>query len=294
MNVELVRTAAADGVRLVGTLRQPAAGSAARLPVDVVIMHHGVGGNFYNEHFQDVMGDALLERGCAVLRVNNRGHDLAYNSPAGRLGAAFEVVDDCRHDWTAWIDLAAARGYRRIGLWGHSLGAVKTIYFLATQGDARVVRAVASSPPRFSYSAYAARPDRAAFLADYERARQMLDQGAPDDLLAVDIPTSVVLAARTYVDKYGPDERYDIVRHLPGVSIPLLVTIGGEEGARPDSPDRFPFGGLAEQVAALADRQSNLTFELIPGADHFYTGTTDALWAAVERWLESAAADVAR
>ncbi|HLH21922.1 MAG TPA: alpha/beta fold hydrolase [Chloroflexota bacterium] len=285
MNVELVRTTAADGVPLVGALRVPAPGAEPWLPVDVMIMHHGVGGNFYNAHFQDRMGEALLERGCAVLRVNNRGHDLAYNSPAGRLGAAFEVVDDCRHDWTAWIDLAAARGYRRIGLWGHSLGAVKTIYFLAAQGDARVARAIASSPPRFSYSAYAARPDRAAFLADYERARQMIDAGAPNDLLAVDIPTSVVLTARTYVDKYGPDERYDILRHLPNVSIPLLVTIGGEEGARPDSADRFPFGGLADQVAALSERLPNLTFAVIPGADHFYAGTTDALWAVVERWL---------
>jgi pimeloyl-ACP methyl ester carboxylesterase len=285
MNVELVRTVAADGVRLAGMLRQPAVGGASRLPVDVVIMHHGVGGNFYNEYFQDQMADALLERGCAVLRVNNRGHDLAYNSPAGRLGAAFEVVNDCRHDWTAWIDLAEARGYQRIGLWGHSLGAVKTIYFLATQGDPRVARAIASSPPRFSYSAYLARPDRAAFLADYERARQMLDQGAPNDLLAVDIPTSVVLAARTYVDKYGPEERYDILKHLPNVAVPLLVTIGGEEGARPDSADRFPFGGLADQVVALAGRVPTLTFALIPGADHFYTGQTEALWAAVERWL---------
>jgi pimeloyl-ACP methyl ester carboxylesterase len=285
MTVELVRTVAADGVRLVGMLREPAPGIDARLPVDAVIMHHGVGGNFYNEHFHDRMADALLAQGCAVLRVNNRGHDLAYNSPAGRLGAAFELVDDCRHDWTAWIDLAAARGYRRIGLWGHSLGAVKTIYFLAAQGDARVTRAIASSPPRFSYAAYAARPDRAAFLADYERARQMIDAGAPDDLLAVDIPTTVVLTARTYVDKYGPDERYDILKHLPNVATPLLVTIGGAEGARPDSPDRFPFGGLAEQVAALSDRVPSLTFALIPGADHFYTGTTDALWTAAAGWL---------
>jgi pimeloyl-ACP methyl ester carboxylesterase len=288
MNVEIVRAVAADGVRLTGMLRQPTAAGDAALPVDVVVMHHGVGGNFYNEHFHDRMADALLARGCAVLRVNNRGHDLAYNSPAGRLGAAFEVVDDCRLDWRAWIDLAAARGYQRLGLWGHSLGAVKTIYFLAAQGDARVVRAIASSPPRYSYSAYAARPDRAAFLADYERARQMIDTGTPDDLLAVDIPTSVVLAARTYVDKYGPEERYDILKHLPNVAVPLLVTVGGEEGARPDSADRFPFGGLAEQVAALSARQPNLAFALIPGADHFYTGTTDALWATVERWLVSA------
>jgi pimeloyl-ACP methyl ester carboxylesterase len=285
VNVELVRVVTADGVRLEGTLRLPEATADSRLPVDVTIFHHGVGGNFYNQTFFEPISAAFLERGCAVLRVNNRGHDLAYNSPAGRLGAAFENVDDCRHDWTAWLDLAASRGYRRIGVWGQSLGAVKTIYFLSVQGDPRVTRAIATSPPRFSYSAYRAREDGAAFLACYVRAQQLVDAGDPDSLFAADLPTSLVATARTYVDKYGPAERYDILKHLPNVKTPLLVTIGGEEGVRPDGPDAFPFGGLAEKVAALAYDLPSVTFELIPGADHQYTNRTNELWTVVERWL---------
>lgn len=93
------------------------------------------------------------------------------------------------------------------------------------------------------------------------------------------------MTARVYVDKYGPAERYDILKHLPNVRTPSLVTIGGEEGIYEDRPDRFAFGGLAEQVAALAERSPTLTFELVPGADHAYTNRTDQLWAVVERWL---------
>lgn len=286
MNVELVRVVTADGVRLEGTLRLPDSSSASRLPVDVMIFHHGVGGNFYNQTFFEPMADAFLERGCAVLRVNNRGRDLAYNSPAGRLGAAFETVDDCRHDWTAWLDLAASRGFRRIGVWGQSLGAVKTIYFLSAQGDPRIARAITTSPPRFSHSAYRAREDGAAFLAYYDRAQQLVDAGQPETLFAVELPTSFVMTARVYVDKYGPAERYDVLQHLPNVKTPLLVTIGGEEGIYPDRPDRFAFGGLAEQVATLARDLPNVTFELIPGADHAYANRTEQLWAAVERWLQ--------
>lgn len=285
MYVELVRVVTADGVRLEGTLRLPESSAASRLPVDVMIFHHGVGGNFYNQSFFEPMSAAFLERGCAVLRVNNRGRDLAYNSPAGRLGAAFETVDDCRHDWTAWLDLAASRGFRQIGLWGQSLGAIKTIYFLSVQGDARIARAITTSPPRFSYSAYRARPDGATFLAYYDRAQQLLDAGEPDALFAAELPTSFVMTARVYVDKYGPAERYDILKHLPNVKTPLLVTIGGEEGIYEDRPDRFAFGGLAEQVAALARDLPTVTFELVPGADHAYTNRTDELWAVVERWL---------
>jgi pimeloyl-ACP methyl ester carboxylesterase len=285
MNVELVRVVADDGVRLEGALRLPEPGTASALPVDVVIFHHGVGGNFYSRYFFEQMSDAFLARGCAALRVNNRGHDLAYNSPAGRLGAAFETVDDCRLDWGAWTDFAESRGFQRIGVWGQSLGAVKTIYALALQPDPRIVRAITTSPPRFSHSAYKAREDGMEFLAYYNRARQLVEAGDPDSLFAADLPTSLVATARTYVDKYGPSERYDILQYLPDVQTPLLVTIGGEEGIYPDRPDRFAFGGLAEQVAALADTLPNVTFELIPGADHSYTNRTDELWAAVERWL---------
>jgi DNA-binding response OmpR family regulator len=63
---------------------------------------------------------------------------------------------------------------------------------------------------------------------------------------------------------------------------------GWARGRRPDRQDCIPFGGLAEQVAALAMRQPSLTFALIPGADHFCTGTTAAPWAVVERWLAGA------
>ena len=285
MNVELVRVVTADGVRLEGSLRCAESPDTRALPVDVMIFHHGVGGNFYNQTFFEPMSDAFLALGCDVLRVNNRGHDLAFNSPAGRLGAAFESVDDCRHDWTAWLDLAASRGYRQIGVWGQSLGAVKTIYFLSVQGDARIARAITTSPPRFSYSAYRARADGATYLAYYDRAQQLVESGDPDGLFAADLPTSLIATARTYVDKYGPAERYDVLKHLPNVRTPLLVTIGGEEGIYEDRPDRFAFGGLAEKVAAHASDLPNVTFELVPGADHSYTNRTEQLWTVVERWL---------
>jgi hypothetical protein len=92
------------------------------------------------------------------------------------------------------------------------------------------------------------------------------------------------------VDKYGPLERYDIVTHLPRIGLPLLVTLGGEEGATPDSPDAASMWGWAEELAAVAGRQPNLTFKLIDGADHFYTGRVTALWSAASGWLEQAAA----
>jgi pimeloyl-ACP methyl ester carboxylesterase len=288
MKIDLEQVQTDDGLILHGALRRPESG-ASTTGADLVIMHHGVGGNFYNPHFFDAMGERLLTSGCAVLRVNNRGHDLAYNSPAGRLGAAFESVDDCRRDWTAWLDHATNLGFDRIALWGHSLGAVKTIYFLATGGDPRVVWAIATSPPQFSYSDYMARPDGHLFAAYFEQAKRLVAEGQPDAVFPVTIPTTVLLAAKTYLDKYGPEERFDIAKHLPNVRVPILVTIGTKEGAGPESPDRFSFLGLADRISALTERHSNLSFQHIEGADHFYTGVTDPLWSVIDNWLAARA-----
>ena len=249
-------------------------------------MHHGVGGNFYRASFQDKMGDELLNRGVAVLRVNNRGHDLAYNAPPPhrRLGAAFETVDDCRHDWRAWIDLAAERGYQRILVWGHSLGAVKTIYYLAKEKDPRVARAVASSPPRFSHSSFLARHDGKQFADAVEDAKQLAKSGKPDSLFAIEIPTSALMTTKTYFDKYGVEERYDIIKHLPDTVTPLYVTVGGLEG-REGQADRYAFGGLDGLLTDAAKKSNSWSYRLIDGADHFYSGVEGKLWSAVETWL---------
>ena len=132
MMVDLVNVTTRDGIRLDGTWRKPSVQRASQLGVDVVILHHGVGGNFYSPGMFEQYSDALLEQGCAVLRVNNRGHDPMSRAIVGedvkRLGAAYEGMEDCRYDWAAWVDFAQAAGYQRIGLWGHSLGATKSIY----------------------------------------------------------------------------------------------------------------------------------------------------------------------
>lgn len=285
MLIDLVTVKTADNVRLDGMLSRPATGTMPTLGFDVAIMHHGVGGTFYSANFFEHLTHQLLDQGVAVLRVNNRGHDLMYNSPTGRLGAAFEKLDDAQLDWTAWLEFAVAQGFPRVCVIGHSLGAVKTILYGAASPDPRVVSLIAVSPPRFCYSEYSRLDTSGRFKAYYEKAKAMVDAGDPDGLLTVDIPTSVVLAAKTYVDKYGPHERFDILQHLPKVTLPILVTIGSEEGKGPTASDWYAFGGLATKVASLAEGQPNLSFQLIDGADHVYTGKAPELWSAIAKWL---------
>jgi hypothetical protein len=113
VDVDLVSVETEDGVHLDGALRRPVSNSPT-LGLDLVICHHGVGGNLDRPNVFDAVGDDLLRAGCAVLRVNSRGHDTAFPTPSGSLGSAFEIVDGCRHDWNAWLDFAERGGYRHV------------------------------------------------------------------------------------------------------------------------------------------------------------------------------------
>ena len=285
MSVDLVNVKTRDGLRLDGIWRKPDLGVSSRLGVDLVILHHGVGGNFYGAGMFEEYSDALMEKGCAVLRVNNRGHDGMSRAVVGegvkRIGAAYESMDECKYDWEAWVDFAQAAGYQSIGIWGHSLGAAKSIYYMATEGDRRVKCVVAGSPPRFSYSAYAAMEEGEEFTRLASQAQKCIDDRHPETLIDTPYPLPLILAAEVFIEKYGPEERFNILNYLPNVRVPLLVMIGTEE-----AQTMMGFRGLPLEVERLTGELDHLTFESIPGADHAYTHQREYVWGVVSRWLE--------
>ena len=282
MQVDLVQTTTRDGVRLDGMLQMPTA--SRTWPLDAVCCVHGTGGNFYASTLFDAFATRCLEQGCAVLRVNTRGHDGISNAVTvkggRRLGAAYEIVDDCRHDLTAWVDFLKANVGPRVGLVGHSLGAVKCLYALAHEPDLQVAGVVGISPPRLSYSWFCSNPEGATFLETYHQADALVQAGRPAVILEVQLPLPFVITAAGYVEKYGPDERYNYLRFLKGVTCPVLITLGSLEVA-----DNMAFRGAPAAVAELASRQPSLFLATIPNANHFYTEARDALISQLDPWL---------
>lgn len=290
MLVDLVHMTTRDGIRLDGTYREGRTDNA--LVVDAVILVHGTGGNFYSSTLFDQLADRLVEVGVAVLRVNTRGHDLMSSAltPQGgrRIGAAYELVDDCRHDLAAWIDWlrqrprAAEQGPRRIGLIGHSLGGVKVLYALAQEPSLPVTALVALSPPRLSYSEFCASPQRDEFLKSYEQAELLNQSRSPGEgpaaLLEVKLPLPFVITAAGYVEKYGPDERYNFVNFMRSVKCPTLVTFGSLE-----VESNMAFRGVPEALREL-DRK-NVQVDVVAGGDHFYSATRKEIIECVETWL---------
>ncbi|MCZ6633942.1 MAG: alpha/beta fold hydrolase [bacterium] len=287
MQVELVHTSTSDGLTLSGTLRRPQT-SGSDLPIDACIFVHGRGGNFYASGLLEDCAVALLQAGCAVYRINTRGAAGEVGraqTPTGRkyIGAACEIVDECRYDLDAWIAHATDCGFTCIALWGHSLGALKSIYYQAQTQDARLTRLVASSPPWLSYEHFLIQPEGEKLADMYKNAKARVDAGQGDKILTVTAPLAGTLStASQYVEKYGPADRYNILSHLPNVSCPTLITVGTEE-----AKTMMAFRGLYEALKALANQQSNLSVASIEGADHSYTGVREQAQEIIFNWLRT-------
>ncbi len=286
MQIELVQATTRDCVRLDGSFQLSSVVRASGFPLDAVCLVHGTGGNFYGSTLFDELAARLLEVGCSVLRINTRGHDgisTAVTAQGGRrLGAAYEIVDDCRHDLTAWIDWLKQKCGPRIGLIGHSLGAVKCLYALAHEPSLTVKCAVAVSPPRLSYSWFCTSLEGPRFLETFALAERHMNAGEPHTLMEVNLPLPFVIAAVGYAEKYGPDERYNFLKFLPGVECPTLITFGGIE-----IQNNVAFREAPEAVKALGSRTNRITVETIAGADHFYSGVRADLIARMLKWLQS-------
>jgi pimeloyl-ACP methyl ester carboxylesterase len=220
--------------------------------------------------------------GAAVLRANTRGHDLVSAAGGGRhfQGAAYERVDECPLDIAAWIEELQGRGYARIGVLGHSLGAVKGIFALAQPSALPIAALVAISPPRLSHAHFACGPRKAEFIETFAQAQQHIEQGNPDALMEVRIPLPYLVTAAGYVDRYGSREQYNVLSLLPQVRCPTLVTYGSKE-----LDSDWAFQGMPEAVAPLRTSDNRLQVVVVAGADHVYSTVHDALADRIELWL---------
>jgi pimeloyl-ACP methyl ester carboxylesterase len=284
-HVDLVQVRTADGVRLDGSLALSKHVDATRPPpVDAALCLHGTGGNFYTSGLFEGLAPKLLADGVAVLRANTRGHDAisvaATLQGPQRMGATFERVDDCRHDIAAWLELLATHNFKSVALIGHSLGAIKSVYSTVHAPHAIVKRLVAISPPRLSYSYFLASEKREEFLTEFAEAESQNKAGRPNALLDVKIPLPFLFSAASYLEKYGPDEKFNFLRLIDQINLPTLFVFGGLEVER-----EMPFRDLPEAAAEAASPVQSIRVITIAGANHVYTGQVEELSYKVRAWL---------
>jgi alpha/beta superfamily hydrolase len=303
-HVELVQVRTADGVRLDGALSVPKhgdskhaashqnaddkaaaqlAGDAHHGAVDAVLAIHGTGSNFYAATVLEGLTPKLLADGMTVLRANTRGHDAVSMAATlhgpRRLGSSFEIVDECRHDIVAWCEFLTSRGCKSIALLGHSLGAIKSIYSVTHQPHPAVTRLIAISPPRLSHQYYLESEKREEFAAQYKLAQEHVAAGKGDTLSTITTPLPFLVSAKSFLDKYGPDEKYNFLRYLNAIKLPTVFVFGGVE------LEEVNFRGLTEAVAAGISPGQKIDAITIDGANHVYTGRIDELAFKIRTWL---------
>jgi alpha/beta superfamily hydrolase len=281
---ELVRVTTADGATLDGALARPSRNTPPSDFLDAVCLIHGTGGNFYSSTFFELLAENLVHRGIAALRANTRGHDgistLVTAKGGVRQGAAFEIVDDSRHDLAAWLRWLRQNVGQRVGLLGHSLGAVKSLYAIALGLEVEAV--IALSPPRLSYSWFCQSTRANEFLEGYRRAEALVQDGQPGTLIEVRLPLPMYITAAGYCEKYGPDERYNYLNFLHAVRCPGLVLFGGKEVI-----DNIAFQSAPEETARWQANRPNLAVDVIADGDHFYTGVRNQAWQRIDAWLSA-------
>jgi pimeloyl-ACP methyl ester carboxylesterase len=279
-----VRVETADGLFLDGAFHQPAQSGA--LPVDAFLLIHGTGSNFYAAGVLETFGRQAVAHGAAVLRINTRGHDGICSVPGRngsiRGGATYERVGDCPLDVTAWANWLAERGLARIVLVGHSMGGVKAIYSQAHAPHPAVRAVVGISPPRFAHERLLNGPRGEIFRGEYVGAGELVVCGQGETLVAVTQPIPFLATAAGYVEKYGPEDRYDYVPLLARLRCPTLILIG-----RDSLRTSAAFQGAPEAIAAAAAGQPTVACKIVEEANINYAGCDTLPFLCAAEWLSS-------
>ena len=283
--VELLDARTSDGITMSGALAEPDHPVSPPPRFDAALMLHGAAATFYDAFYRNFSA-ALVARGTATLRANNRGHDVV-NRGDGRgrfMGVALEAIEDCVLDIRAWLDVLEARGYGRILLFGHSLGAIKAAYYLATEHDPRVTACVLASPPRFNTERMLASERGPEFAATITAAEAEVASGRPGAFIPTTYPRREFAGAAAYLAKYTTGTRFDVFEHVVNIRVPVLALTGSDELADPNFRDH------PAAYAAARTRKDDLTAEIVPDGDHFYNRAQTFAVDRLLAWIDEAVA----
>ncbi len=283
-----------DGLKLDGFLqrvvdqpRRPGAGDGSFPdPSETLwIVVHGVASNFYSSRLLRCCAEYFVGTGCDAVRVNTRGHDAMAFFSNGlsviQAGAAYESIGDSVKDLHAWAQWGRELGYRRIGILGHSLGAVKTVFSLSQSMElfSQVGELVLLSPPRFSPSLFRADPRGTRYASAMAQAIQAMEGGEPDKLMRVSYPFPMLISAKAYREKYGEPAKYDYLPLASSIPIPTLWCFGSQEVRSGKGSFRD-----ADQHWRNLDLPPIHSLEVIERGDHNYSEVLPELLQCIGRW----------
>lgn len=291
-NIEHIWTK--DNLRLMGT-HYPGRSTC-------VLEVHGMSGNFIENYYAHVLGEKLAAAGFGFMYGHNRGYCHMNGIPAKpirpenngysstRLGAMYELFEDCPKDISAWIAKVKELGYSKIILLGHSLGCNKTIYYMYKHQDPDVSGVILASPPDMVGLVELERyqPNHAELLKE---AQQLVASGKPRQLLSSDIwDGEYILSAQTYLSLFqegGPADNLPVNRNpevfeqLAIIKQPILGIMGVH--------DDIEIRNLHDDMALIKSKATackDFEVRFVNGANHDYQNREEEFADTVLSWAK--------
>lgn len=272
MNARLVHIATQDKLGLHGLLYIP------DISTQKLILHiHGMGGNFYENHFLDFMSKTYTDNGYAFLSINTRGHELVADFALAvsdkeeyrRIGVVNEIFEECVIDIGAWMDFAEQEEFSEVFLQGHSLGCSKVAYYLAKTQDIRIKKLILLSPADMvglteKYIHFSEMMSEAQKLVSEDKETQILSQQL-DDWYFMSAKTFLDYSLRgNPIDVFNTyDPEADSV--LKEISTPMLALFGNGNDTYLTSPEE-----ALEVVKMKSVSCPDFVSKIISGAPHSY------------------------
>jgi pimeloyl-ACP methyl ester carboxylesterase len=291
---DAVRLHTEDGFQLFGLVHEP--GDVRDV---AVVFVHGLGSNGFVP-FTDALAETLPAAGVALLRGNLRDSEMLRidESPltfeVGKGGGAFHRFEDSVQDLRAWVREAEGRGYRRVVLFGHSLGSLKSTHYLYRTRDPRVAGLVLASTAdlvAMNEGRYAPE-ERGRFL---EVARRLVREGRGRELMPPECALGLMrqpVSAESYLDRFDEPPAWDIMdlydrssarafAALRTVEVPILALFGTVDETVPE--DRLD--AVFRRLEREAREAPAFEWQVLEGANHFYSGRGSEVARITLGWL---------
>ncbi len=247
----------------------------------VIINVHGTAGNFYINEFINSMAKKYTKNGIDFIVFNNRGHDFiseikVYGRKRSKIiGYAFEDFTKSRYDIKTFVDLAHKLGYKKIILQGHSLGAVKVVYYMEKTRDKRVAGLILASPP-----------DMYGLMKKKEKPTYQKQK-----LIFIKSSSSKLVISKKTLNQLSKENgpanifsTYSPKKHsiLEKVSIPILAFFGDRSEAVIMNPEK-----ALKIIRNKAKSCKNFTYLVFKGGNHVYYGIEDKVSGYIAKWVNT-------
>ncbi len=272
MEYPIVKTKTTDGYVNYGLFLE------TEKPKAVCIAFHGTAGYFYNDDFIETISKKIIPEGISLLSTNNRGSGV-YNMYE-HTGAAVEIFKDCLFDIDAWIEFTLAKGYKKIILCGHSLGAEKIIYYknkglYKDKIEGIIMLAPADSSRWRLYDEHYNFSEKGKNLIEslLKEAGDRIKENKLYDLMDVNTRTGFMPRLPASVLDIL-DENSELIKVLPfhsgklpmlhSISVPILAILGNQREYTGISP--------TDALELMKKENPKVKTFLIEDADHVFTG----------------------